>query len=408
MQSISYCASKTNSFRGAEREHWPEILHQIHKLPEQEQGTKASVWFYHGNIVLDPDNHPVLNYPEIPATCSSELEGWCMQAIKRANIHISIRDFRARMPHFVGRNQKPLHRVNAISMRMTRFRAEAGCQVWDLRAGSKKINDYMMSLYPAWCIENNSTKSFPGLTKTQVETMSQILKGKFPERARAKPGLQLREKKEAVMPGEDARKASHRQNQGSSIVGRKRKHSGFKEQIASRRQTYPSIETRTRTDDAVNGISGRNVLIQIPSRKRALKGVASDDEDDDSGEEELNDRTEIKRRRFGSDCSQTIHEHRELFSRSNSELSKANGSVNQRPTLSSPSSQRTVSCSPSQGSFDQGASKEDDSDADSNSDMASMSMSEGGRSTASRATHPIGFGFHKVPMETQYSSGDET
>ena len=247
-------------FRGAEREQWPEILHQIRQRPEQKQGTKASIWLYNGMIVIDPDNHPVLDYPEIPVTCSSELEGWYMQAIKRSNHRISTRDFRARMPHLVGRSQRPLYRVNAISMRMTRFRAEAGCQVWELRAGSRVINDYMMDLYPTRCIEINSTRDFPGLTKSQTATMNQLLKGQFPERARARPGGQHHDNVQAVVLEGIGTSTLHREPNGMSSTGQKRKHDSLEERTHSDNKTRTPVAKRKRTNDPATEMSGSDVL----------------------------------------------------------------------------------------------------------------------------------------------------
>ena len=297
-------------FRGAEREQWPEILHQIRQRPEQKQGTRASLWLYNGMIVIDPDNHPVLDYPEIPATCSSELEGWYMQAIKRSNHQISTRDFRARMPHFVGHSQRPLYRVNAISMRMTRFRAEAGCQVWDLRAGSRVTNNYMMDLYPASCIETNSTRDFPGLTKSQTATMNRLLKGQFPERARARPEGQHSDNVQAVVSEGIGTTMLHQKPHELSSAGQKWKHDNLDVHIHSNKRTHTLVAKSNETNDLTE-ISGSDDPQLGRLRKRPLERNVSCKEE---GVEELNDWVQIKRPRLNMDYPRMNHIHGGRFS----------------------------------------------------------------------------------------------
>lgn len=58
---------------------------------------EVEIWYYQGRIVLDMDNHPVKKYSNIPACCSSDMEGWLMEAISRLDGRITQADFRARM-----------------------------------------------------------------------------------------------------------------------------------------------------------------------------------------------------------------------------------------------------------------------------------------------------------------------
>ena len=48
-------------------------------------------------VVLDHDNHPVRDFEDIPATLSSEAEGWLLEAISRIDRRITKVDLRARM-----------------------------------------------------------------------------------------------------------------------------------------------------------------------------------------------------------------------------------------------------------------------------------------------------------------------
>ena len=142
---------------------------------------------HEGRVVLDSDNHPVLNYPEIPKTCSSDMEGCIMEAIRRENPNITHKDFRARMPYF--RTQEPSEKgksfsLNAIGMRMTRFRRQAGCIAWNKRAGSSAVNAYLESLHPESCLQANSIEASYLLKKEQINEMTALNKGKFPEKAK--------------------------------------------------------------------------------------------------------------------------------------------------------------------------------------------------------------------------------
>ena len=221
-----------------------------------------------------------------------------MQAIRRHNHQISIRDFRARMPHRVGRNQKSLYRVNAISMRMTRFRAQAGCQVWNLRAGSKAINDYMMGLYPAFCIETNSTRGFLGPTKEQALEMSHLLKGKFPERGRARFEEHHIDQAEVIKADGVVRVAHCR-----SRAGQKREHDSLEEQESYQNETPPPPAKRTRTNYSANEAPSYHGLKRVPLCKQASEGDASSEENA-SYKILLDDLAETKRPRHGVEYDQ--------------------------------------------------------------------------------------------------------
>ncbi|KAL9120534.1 MAG: hypothetical protein Q9187_002909 [Circinaria calcarea] len=166
-----------------------DILHAIFP-PEQRRGLRAENWYDNGRIVLDLDNHPVKLYTDIPLACSSAMEGGWMEAIRRKNPMITHKDFRARMPHSRGEEgyTKRLCGITALSNRQWRFRKLTGCLAWDARAGNDKIRRYMVNLYPASCLQANSSKAFRDLTKIELEEIEQLNKGQFPERARVRAG----------------------------------------------------------------------------------------------------------------------------------------------------------------------------------------------------------------------------
>ena len=111
-----------------------------------------------------------------------------MEAIRRINPNITHKDFRARMPHHrslgdTGEGLADMYSLTAIGMRMTRFRARAGCIAWGTRAGSDVVQQYLENLLPPHCIAENSTKGFRDLTTAEVAAMQMGNKGKYPERS---------------------------------------------------------------------------------------------------------------------------------------------------------------------------------------------------------------------------------
>ena len=95
------------------------------------------------------------------------------------------KDFRARMPHRQGKKDEDLQTPQAIGMRMTRFRDRAGLKTWEPRAGSGRINAYLDQLVGPECLRENSIRSFGRLlTDSEIEEMTSLNKGKYPEKAR--------------------------------------------------------------------------------------------------------------------------------------------------------------------------------------------------------------------------------
>ena len=161
---------------GEDRNNRPEILFQ-YEPTRHNKGMKAPKMIYQGHLVLDYFDNPVVNYVEIPLTCSSLMEGWLQEAIVRLNPAITGRDFLARM-------LKDKVNVNALSMRRTRFREKAGCISWTKRAGSDNVKRYMDLILPTVCLDNNSTRAFRDLHRHEIAEMHFGNVGQFPERSR--------------------------------------------------------------------------------------------------------------------------------------------------------------------------------------------------------------------------------
>lgn len=107
------------------------------RLQEPPQG---KYWRHKGLIMLDPDDHPVLDWTDIPMVFSSRLEGGRMEALKRVFPWLKNADFRARMPRMVQDEKgmfNPLPKYSTFGQRLSRFRDRAGCSPWTERARTK-------------------------------------------------------------------------------------------------------------------------------------------------------------------------------------------------------------------------------------------------------------------------------
>lgn len=161
---------------GSQRRNRPEILFQYEETGQNESDYVALVWIHNGRIVLDQFDCPVFDWPEVPATLSSKVEGWLQEFICRTYHRFSIKDFVARMiPGTYG--------ISAINMRRSRFRLKAGCLAWKPRQGSKHIKAYLDELLPNHCKIANSTKEFRDLSAVEITKLKVVGKGKYPEQA---------------------------------------------------------------------------------------------------------------------------------------------------------------------------------------------------------------------------------
>ena len=235
--------------------------------------------------MLDPDNHPVKLYRDIPLACSSAMEGGWMEAIRRQNPMITHKDFRARMPHSQGEegHTKRLCGITALSNRQWRFRKLTGCLSWDTRAGSDNIRRYMVNLYPASCLQANSSKTFRDLTKIELEEIEQLNKGQFPERARVRAGTPPTYKTEhAVMSvpglgaGEKRKRAttpSHRGLEFDEIVEEETEGDTMVE--GGSRDGHAAYNPRKRAcrEYGYNGIHNQNDAVLEPKQSQRARGM---------------------------------------------------------------------------------------------------------------------------------------
>ena len=167
-----------------ERHLRPDILHQYEKRGYQNPCYPVQIWLYHGAVVLDNQNHPILDFKNLPKAISSQVEGGLQEAITRQDSRIEAKDFRMRMlidPKGQGMISRPGN--SAVSMRRSRFRWRAGYLSWTARTGTDDVTKYLDSLIPAHCKAANSTRHFRELKPFEVKRMSLENRGKYLSRA---------------------------------------------------------------------------------------------------------------------------------------------------------------------------------------------------------------------------------
>ncbi|KAI4240063.1 MAG: hypothetical protein L6R42_011593, partial [Xanthoria sp. 1 TBL-2021] len=154
---------------GPERQHWPKILFQYAPTMSNFLHTKPPIWQLHdGRVVIDCNNDAMNDYPEIPVTLARNADSWLMLTCMRLNNHITIQDFRGRMPGDRKMSMAdPLGR-NRISMNMTRFRKFGCCLTWNSIRNVDTQREYLDKKLPRRCIRLNSTESFRKLFPWEV------------------------------------------------------------------------------------------------------------------------------------------------------------------------------------------------------------------------------------------------
>ena len=214
---------------------------------------------HENRVVLDLDCHPVKAYREIPLVCSSEMEGFAMEAIRRLNTNITHKDFRARMPRYRAHDwdsqgERPLYSLSAIGMRMTRFRERAGCIAWGERAGTGNFREFIENLLPESCITANSTENFRDLTTAEINAMKAGNKGKFPERAGGRtasskrlqsnvaPASQKAGVSETATQGLSRKRKSNTDEQSNEPNAKKRKTEGRNRELNSQNTGIPGSD----------------------------------------------------------------------------------------------------------------------------------------------------------------------
>ncbi|MCJ1393449.1 hypothetical protein MMC18_006324 [Xylographa bjoerkii] len=193
---------------GSTRANWPKVLFEIERKGPRPDHT-VKYWMDDGRVVLDKDNHRVRLFEDLPQTCSSEMEGWEIEAIQRLDPRISYFDILARMPNerlITGTTYQGQFSANALNMRAGRFREKNGLLCWVTRLGTGTKNQFLKALYPKRCLALNYCEDFPvKLSENDLKEMKRQNKGKFDhlrggKTATPKTGEEHNKKKTATIP----------------------------------------------------------------------------------------------------------------------------------------------------------------------------------------------------------------
>lgn len=186
-------------------------MHRLERTDLRDPDYEPEYWYDdeddkpNKRLMLDHDNHPIKKWKDLPATLSSLIEGFAIEAYCRIDSRISRMDIRARMPSHIeaaGGRMAPQIGLAAIGNRRDRFRIQNGLVSWDKRVGSDAITSYITSKLSTEDIVNNTTRGLKGLSKQEQNEVANLNKGRNMARAGGKvltEGLKLeRERKAAV------------------------------------------------------------------------------------------------------------------------------------------------------------------------------------------------------------------
>ena len=142
----------------------------------------------YGNVImLDPDDHPIINWPYIPRCFSSQVEGGRVEALRRIFPWLSLSQFRARMPRRIQKRNvgtRPLFGHSGMTQRLSRFRESYDCPPWkksQVRMGTDQARHTKARLAQEG-LDPHSTAGLMPISNEEVLRRKQPHKGKFPEK----------------------------------------------------------------------------------------------------------------------------------------------------------------------------------------------------------------------------------
>lgn len=77
---------------GGDFEDRPSVLKQIACKSDQYREKPKGVKTYLQEVLLDPYDHPIRNFSELPPTLSTEMKGWEVEYYLRKNLDIKVYD----------------------------------------------------------------------------------------------------------------------------------------------------------------------------------------------------------------------------------------------------------------------------------------------------------------------------
>lgn len=141
---------------------------------------------YNNMIMLDPDDHAILDWPGIPRCFSSNTEGARIEALRRIYPWLSLPQFRARMPRWITRKtagDQALFGLSSLQQRLTRFRELYDCPPWKkvhIDRGPTLIKHTRERLAREG-LQANSTAGLRPLTRGEAQRRKAPYLGRCPE-----------------------------------------------------------------------------------------------------------------------------------------------------------------------------------------------------------------------------------
>ncbi|KAK4695333.1 hypothetical protein P7C71_g2400, partial [Lecanoromycetidae sp. Uapishka_2] len=146
-----------------------KVLYLIEK-PERDQDPPEPGRFmmHNGLIMLDPDDHPVRDFPDVPRAFSSKIEGGRIEAFRRI-YGMTLLDCRARMPRNImtASGRKPLFGLTSLNQRTSRFRDQFDSPPW--RANVLKRQTKKRLRQKGLLNDKMSTEGLTPLSKIEIE-----------------------------------------------------------------------------------------------------------------------------------------------------------------------------------------------------------------------------------------------
>ncbi|KAL8771539.1 MAG: hypothetical protein Q9209_002981 [Squamulea sp. 1 TL-2023] len=146
-----------------------------------------------GKLLLGQNNHPILDWPELPKTISAQVEGFWIEYWWRLNRNIRIEDVLARCPTHTKKSVNSSYRglagISAFGNRRERDRLATGTCSWEQKEGSRTIRAQYERIMPnrvmAEIAHNNTTTWFRDLSNKEIRSICHANKGKGTALSRA-------------------------------------------------------------------------------------------------------------------------------------------------------------------------------------------------------------------------------
>ncbi|KAI4243715.1 MAG: hypothetical protein L6R40_003328 [Gallowayella cf. fulva] len=202
-----------------------------------------------GVYLLDRNDHPILDWPELPLTISGQVEGLFLELWYRLNRHITTENMLARCPALTQKagpkshrddpktQIRPLPGISAYGNRRERHRLLIGTCAWDKKEGSASIQAQLKRVLPnsvlAELEQQGTTRTWRDLSNQEVNAICYVNKGQGTASLRAGNRRLTDEKKKEV----DAKKDPVLEDTFEKLLQEKRDLDALDQETAHTRAT---------------------------------------------------------------------------------------------------------------------------------------------------------------------------